>query len=87
MVTAVPACIVWEPTRQAADSDTKTLGWSFRKKKNFTDSEAKSGGQFTPRRYRTLRHDQRTSGGTTKSEEQNNLNKSRFNSLKKLLYT
>lgn len=30
MVTAVPACIVSEPTRQAADSGTKTLGWSFR---------------------------------------------------------
>lgn len=39
MVTAVPACIV--PTRQAADSGTKALGWSFREEKNFIDTEAK----------------------------------------------
>lgn len=39
MVTAVPACIV--PTRQAADSGTKGLGWSFTEKKNFIDTEAK----------------------------------------------
>lgn len=34
MVTAVPACIVWAPTCQAADSGTKTLGW----RRNFSDS-------------------------------------------------
>lgn len=52
MVTAVPACTVSEPTRQAADSGTKTLGWSFRRKKNFTDSEAKLQRRFIQKSWR-----------------------------------
>lgn len=46
MVTAVPACIVSEPTRQAADSGTKSLRRSFGRKKNFTDSGAKLQRRF-----------------------------------------
>lgn len=48
METAVPACIVPEATRQAADSGTKAPGWSFTEKKNFSGTEAKSQRQFTP---------------------------------------
>ncbi len=50
MVTAVPACIVSEPTHQAADSGTKTLSW----KKNFTDSEAKDRDSLYRRAAGTL---------------------------------
>lgn len=40
MVTALPTCIVTEPTRQAADSSTKTLGWSFIRNKKTHQTES-----------------------------------------------
>lgn len=65
MVTAVPACFV--PTRQAADSGTKALGWSFREEKNFVDTEAKLQRQFIPkscsRKPRQAGHEAQTPGG------------------------
>lgn len=72
MVTGVPACIVWESSRQAADSSTKTLGWSFRGEKKVSWQRS----QITETVYteelkghcsRKLRHEQLTSGGGKKT--------------------